>query len=218
MKPILLILICVFNISIESCIYKPSTDISNNTFIDERDGKLYKTVKIGDQIWFAENFAYLPKIDTINISVYEYKGNSIEEAKLTMAYKTYGALYSWSYAKKLAPKGWRLPTDSDWLKLEKEIGLDKETINTIGWRGTNNEVNHLKKDGKSGFNISYGGWKTDYGKFNFQGEHANYWCADSFDDIRAYERLIGIKNNKIGREYGNKGCGFSVRYVKDDTK
>lgn len=27
-------------------------------FVDERDGLVYRTVRIGKQIWFAENFRY----------------------------------------------------------------------------------------------------------------------------------------------------------------
>jgi uncharacterized protein (TIGR02145 family) len=184
-------------------------------FLDTRDNKEYKTVRIGNQVWFAENFSYLPYVDTINLSVYGYKGNSTKKAKTELSYRQYGALYSWETAKKLAPEGWRLPTDSDWQQLEKEIGISKETVNTIGWRGTNNEANQLKVNGQRGFNIMLGGWRTDYGEFKFQEQHANFWCADSYDNERAYERLIGLRNGKIGREFGNKGCGFSVRYVRD---
>lgn len=56
---------------------------------------------------------------------------------------------------------------------------------------------------------------TDYGKFNFINEHANFWCSTEFDQERGYERLVGVNNGKIGRAAGNKGCGFSVRYIKD---
>jgi uncharacterized protein (TIGR02145 family) len=184
-------------------------------FIDKRDNKAYKTVTIGTQVWFAENFAYLPMVDTVNVSVYGYKGSSIKKAKASASYQKYGALYSWEYANKLAPEGWHLPTDADWLQLEKTLGIPQEIVNTIGWRGPNNEANKLKPDGNTGFNIVFGGWRTDYGKFNFQDEHANFWCADFYDKERAFERLIGARNGRVGREYGNKGCGFSVRYVRN---
>lgn len=191
------------------------TQDKRSFFLDTRDNKEYKTVRIGMQIWFAENFAYLPQVDTINVSVYGYKGNSVKKAKTDSSYQKYGALYSWEFANKLAPQGWRLPTDADWQQLEKEIGINKATVNTIGWRGDNKEANHLKPDGKTRFNILFGGWRTDYGEFKFLEQHANFWCADNYDTERAYERLIGVRNGKIGREYGNKGCGFSVRYVRD---
>lgn len=188
---------------------------SEEEFVDKRDNRKYKIIKIGTQIWFAENFAYLPQVDTLNVSVYGYKGNSVNKAKATDSYQKYGALYSWEYAKKLAPEGWHLATDVDWLQLEKSIGIPKASVNTIGWRGVNDEVNYLKVSGNSGFTVLFGGWRTDYGKFNFQQEHANFWCADAYDKDRAFERLIGVNNKRIGREYGNKGCGFSVRYVRN---
>jgi uncharacterized protein (TIGR02145 family) len=188
---------------------------AESVFIDKRDNKEYKTVTIGTQVWLAENFAYLPMVDTVNVSVYGYKGSSINKAKASVSYQKYGALYSWEYANKLAPEGWHLPTDADWLQLEKNLGIPQEIVNTIGWRGPNNEANKLKPDGNTGFLVVFGGWRTDYGKFNFQDEHANFWCADSFDNERAFERLVGVRNGRVGREYGNKGCGFSVRYVRN---
>lgn len=60
-----------------------------------------------------------------------------------------------------------------------------------------------------------GGWMIDYGKLSFIEEHANFWCSTEFDKERGYERLLGVNNGKIGRDKGNKGCGFSVRYIKD---
>lgn len=206
-----------FLLMVISALFYYGQSLSQNAvavFTDARDGKEYKTVRIGHQIWFAENFAYLPVLDSANVSVFNFKGNSIANAKSTNSYQHYGALYSWEAAKKLAPEGWRLPTDADWQQLEKHLGMSIKEANTIGWRGKA-EANTLKLNGESGFNVVFGGWKTDYGEYKFQEQHCNFWCADSFDNNRAFERLIGVKNTKIGREYGNKGCGFSVRYVRD---
>ncbi|MFC2188821.1 FISUMP domain-containing protein [Fulvivirgaceae bacterium LMO-SS25] len=185
------------------------------TYTDPRDGRIYQTVTIGTQVWFAENFAYLPQVDTLSISVYGYKDNSIEEAKKTISYQEFGALYSWEKANELAPEGWRLPTDADWIQLETALGMPRDIAINYGWRENEECLMALKENGRSGFNIKFAGWRTDFGDFRFQNEHANFWVADSFENGRAHERLMGVNNKKIGREYGNKGCGFSVRYVRD---
>lgn len=185
------------------------------TYTDHRDHRSYQTVRIGALIWFAENFAYLPRVGASGVFVYGYNGNSVSQAKRTGSYQKYGALYAWEEAKKLAPKGWRLPTDADWRQLEEQIGIDPQTAETMGWRGTHREADSLKAGGASGFNGLFAGWRTSQGVFNFQGQHANFWVADSYDAARAYERLINYKNGKIGRDVGQKGCAFSVRYVRD---
>lgn len=189
-------------------------------FTDSRDNHVYKTVKIGSQEWMAENFAYLPYIctsDSVNcgIWVYNYNGINTAEAKKTLEYNNFGGLYSWELAIQLAPEGWHLPSDDEWAKLEKQLGIENFDILNKTWRGANNEANRLKKKGDIGLDVIFGGWMTDYGKFNFIGEHANFWCSTEVDNERGCERLIGVNNGKIGRDAGNKGCGFSVRYIKD---
>lgn len=190
-------------------------------FIDTRDNHKYETIKIGDQEWFAENFAHLPFVcpsDSVNcgVWVYNFSGTDISDAKETLEYKKFGGLYSWETAKALAPEGWHLPSDEEWKELERYLGINESDINEKTWRGDKNEANRLKVDGDIGLNVVFGGWMTDFGKFNFNGQHANFWCSTEFDEGRAYERLLGLTNGKVGRDKGNKGCGFSVRYVKDE--
>ena len=196
------------------------SDIEYGEFTDQRDNRTYKTVKVGDQVWLAENFAYVPYVcqpDSFDcgVWVYDYNGNDVSAAKETPEYQKYGALYNWSAARDLAPEGWHLPSDEEWKELEEHIGIDSLDIENKEWRGDNNEANKLKVNGETGLDVLFGGWMTDYGKFNFINEHANFWCSTEFDQERGYERLIGVNNGKIGRAAGNKGCGFSVRYIKD---
>lgn len=195
-------------------------DTNYGEFVDPRDNQMYKTVKIGEQVWFAENFAYMPYVcspDSSNcgIWVYSYYGNNVSEAKETPEYEKYGALYSWSEARDLAPEGWHLPSDEEWKELEKHLGISSYDIENKEWRGENNEADQLKTGGETGLGILFGGWMTDYGEFRFIKEHANFWCSTEFDDNRGFERLVGVNNGKIGRAAGNKGCGFSVRYIKN---
>ncbi|SHF82523.1 major paralogous domain-containing protein/Por secretion system C-terminal sorting domain-containing protein [Mariniphaga anaerophila] len=133
-------------------VFIPSFVISQTTgtFIDNRDSTEYKWVKIGDQIWMAENLAYLPGIGGIPVYinqsfaymktyfVYNYQGTSVEEAKSTDYFTKYGALYDWFAAidgyqasnsdpsgiQGACPDGWHIPSRAEWQKLTDFICND----------------------------------------------------------------------------------------------
>lgn len=92
----------------------------------DREGRNYKTLKLGTQVWMAENLAYLPKVGPSTEYSYSenyyyvcgYPGTSLSEAKATDDYKIYGVLYNWPAANNSCPAGWHLPSDSEWTTLE----------------------------------------------------------------------------------------------------
>jgi len=84
-------------------------------FTDSRDGKKYRTVKIGTQTWMAENLNYAGKKDDIGIC-YGKKPENCEK---------YGALYTSDEAKKVCPSGWHLPSKKEWQTLINFAGGDK---------------------------------------------------------------------------------------------
>lgn len=115
----------------------------NPMFTDPRDNREYKTVKIGNQIWMAENLAYLPSVSPHSEEsytepyyyVYGYEGTSVSEAKATDNYNTYGVLYNWPAAMNgatssntnpsgvqgICPTGWHLPSDAEWTELSNYL-------------------------------------------------------------------------------------------------
>ncbi len=134
-----------------------------NTFIDERDRHKYKYVQIGKQIWMAENLAYMPHVNPVNkqeygIWVYDYDGSDVAEAKTTENYQKYGCLYDWPTAMGLGPEflenswkgdsenhqglcppGWRMPSDKDWIELERFLGMPDSLLYIEGIRAGSGE-------------------------------------------------------------------------------
>lgn len=104
-------------------IREPKDNNSNyGYYTDPRDGYTYKTIKIGNRIWLAENLRYLPRIGK-GYYVYDYLGNDVSEAKETQNYKDYGVLYNMSAAQEACPVGWHIPSDVEWKELDKYLGL-----------------------------------------------------------------------------------------------
>ena len=94
----------------------------NQFFVDSRDGNRYKTVKIGNQIWMAENLRYI-----VNLGHGAYvcgtSSTDIDEVKSTNSYKTNGLLYNFSTAQLACPDGWHIPNDDEWKELEMSLGM-----------------------------------------------------------------------------------------------
>ena len=87
----------------DSIVIDSSNSVTPNDSVlkDTRDGKTYKTIKIGDRIWMAENLRF----STANSKCYKDDPNNCKE---------YGALYMLSEAKNACPTGWHLPTAAEW--------------------------------------------------------------------------------------------------------
>ena len=147
-------------------------------FTDTRDNKTYKTVKIGNQLWFAENLAYLPQVSPASegasdhpyFYVYGYNGTDVAEAKATESYKSRGVLYNWLAAggsmdsknddlpsgiQGPCPAGWHVPSEAEWDILYNYVRerIPKEE-EAIYWDGTpvKNVSGHLRS--KEGWPIA----------------------------------------------------------------
>lgn len=147
------------------CTITVTTAPDPNACIDKA-GKKYKTVQIGDQVWMAENLAYLPVVSKISdrggYYVYDYLGYDIDEAKTTDNYKKHGVLYSYNQAKSSCPKGWHIASDEEWKILEKYIGLTDYEINEA--YGANRGILSGKLKAKQGWTMYNGlNGTDDYG-------------------------------------------------------
>lgn len=192
------------------------TDISDNRFIiidpiersvliDTRDGQEYKTVKIGDQWWMAENFNYNAPTGS---SSYFFDSSYSD---------TYGKLYTWQSAYDNAPTGWHLPTDDEWKELEGYLGILNDKLDQEGWRGE--FTGELLKDGNaSGFDVIWSGYfNASVSKFGHLGYEARFWSVTiASGDMRYWARLFQVNKSGITRNNTHLDFGLSVRYVKNE--
>ena len=108
--------------------YAPGEDAEADStlLVDKRDGQVYRTVKIGEQVWMAENLNYKGDFTSY---CYENDDENCEK---------YGRMYSPDDAKTACPEGWRLPSAQDFVDLEDNTGKDMTALRTTeGWESGN---------------------------------------------------------------------------------
>ena len=200
--------------------------------IKDYDGNEYKTVRIGGQVWMAEN---------LRASHYQ-DGSKIEGSflysKKDKATEKYGRFYTWNAAideRSICPEGWKIPSDQDWQQLEESLGMASEEIKKSGWRGKNHEGLFLKAKqnntllaeykekgvNKFGFTARAAGVRTPLGFAVGRNNYADFWTSTEKSKTKAINRslvwlLANPNKGKIFRSSLNKSWGMSIRCIKVD--
>ncbi len=204
--------------------------LSCGVLTDARDGQNYKTVKIGDKCWMAENLNIGIMIDgqknqTDNDTIEKYCYNNHSENC-----DIYGGLYQWHEIMQyttgeknqgICPEDWYVPSDNDWKKMEIALGMSENDANKENaWRGQN-IGNALKKDGYTGFNVLFAGQRTTSGDWaqieNSEMEFAYFYTStEAENDFLVWRRCFNASQSSIGRfNTSSKNNGFSLRCIKD---
>lgn len=201
-----------------------------SSFTDARDGNVYQTVTIGNQVWMAENLRYLPSVvgpDVNSITVpyyyvYGYYGSNVSAAKATSNYSTYGVLYNWIAAINACPAGWHLPTDAEWTELTTYLGGESVAGGKLKATGFLEAGTGLWYDPNTGatnetdFSALPGGHRS-FISFGFQYENGGgfWWSATENSSDDAMYREMEYIYPRVTRFFFNKAEGYSVRCVKD---
>ena len=130
-------------------------DVVYDSIVDERDGQVYKTVKIGDQVWMAQNLNYADSVNTPSLLgrtwCYEDKPENCEVAgrNYTWAaaidsvklasdadsprYCGYERLCTYTREQGICPSGWHLPDSTEWNTLLATAGEASRLMSKVGW-------------------------------------------------------------------------------------
>jgi len=211
-------------------------EIAYDSMTDSRDGQIYKTVKIGDQIWMAENLNYADSVKTPSLMGKNWcYANKAENCAVT------GRLYTWTAAidsvklatdadnpqdcgsgkectlpdtvQGICPPGWHLPEKKEWDTLLTKVGGEATALKVLksqtGWFRQGNGSDDV------GFSALPAGDRIDNGNFFDIGKLAGFWSASETDYNYAKALNLGYCSNYAALGYYNKSFGFSVRCLKD---
>ena len=187
-------------------------------------GRTYKTVKIGDQVWMAENLDY--KFTGLTVGSWStdpsagyYNNNEgtygIDgRRRCGLLYNWYAVKYLEDHKSELLPSGWHVPTDAEWTALIGAVGDDagtklKAVDNSVdsgtwptGWDGTDDY----------GFGVLPAGTYRE--GFAALGVYGNFWSSSENSSSYAWYYYF-VSRSSVARNSQDKTRGFSIRLVKD---
>lgn len=184
-----------------------TTDNALPVFTDSRDNQEYTYTKIGNQVWMAENLNY----DIPNYADYFKEVDNL-----------HGARYDYETACEICPEGWHLPSDEEWMELERTIGIDEKQLDDFLDRGNNispllMEVGseHWLPNPFGNDTYNFRAIPSDIGTTNaahfWTSSTTIYWSKNAFVGRSIHQHLGGIQRFAVF----DKNNRISVRCIKD---
>ncbi|MFW0716661.1 fibrobacter succinogenes major paralogous domain-containing protein [Pedobacter sp. N23S346] len=199
---------------------------NSDTFTDI-DGNIYHSVQIGKQTWMVENLktTRFRNGDTIAqqdtktgwkaTDLPAYSAYNLENSNI----KDYGLLYNWyciGDKREIAPKGWRIPTETDLNELLQFIGSDTIAATLLKEAGNLHWLpSPTTGTNSTGFSARPGGYRDVNGNFYMRQSNGYYWTTQgSFEmyhwSSRVFQAFANIQRDPVFMKYG-----FSIRCIKD---
>lgn len=209
-------------------------EITYGTMTDCRDNKVYKTVKIGEQVWMAENLNYADSAMTSSLKGKSWcYNNNAENCSVT------GRLYTWAAAidsvtlydrgngvdcgfcktcslpdtvHGICPSGWHLPAISEWNTLFTEVGgqskAGKILRSQTGWFNSGNGLDAF------GFSaLPAGSWWN--GEYEGDGANVAFWSSDDSNFAYANAIVLSYGVDYAGLNNLEKDARLSIRCLQD---
>lgn len=196
----------------------PVTDIEGNT---------YKTIRIGDQVWMAENLKSAAFSDGAVITDISDDSEWSELTEPGLCWynndavtnkDTYGALYNFYsvISGKLCPDGWHVPSRDEWQKLRDVLGdtltgggkLKEE--GTLHWNTPNTGAVN-----STGFTALPAGIRYFEGTFSSLSTFTSFWSSTESESNKGWYFSLFFSDAVAGMNRTSIKDGFSVRCLKD---
>ncbi len=204
--------------------------------IKDVEDNTYKTVKIGEQWWMAENLRTTKYSNGDDIpdgtTVGDYTAETEPKYRFSPeAIDTMGYLYTWYVAtdsKNVCPTGWHIPSDAEFIELEVAIGLSQLQADVSdAWRGQDDSIELKIKSAYMwtqpgtddfGFNAVPVGYWNPVGELRASRGSTEFWSSTAGTEAgTAAGRKIHNDVHGIFRDPADRDAtrGWSVRCLKD---
>jgi uncharacterized protein (TIGR02145 family) len=195
--------------------------------VTDIDGNLYETVRIGNQVWMAENLRTTKLNDGTEIKLI----NKSQEWNIAIdpafcwynndssLFKVpFGALYNGHTAlnENICPSGWHMPDNEEWKELIEFLG-DSEAAGgklkvegSAQWHSPNTGA-----DNSSMFSALPAGMRYFEGTFSSLSYFTAFWSVNEADNASQYFVSLSYLDSKASLSTKSKKQGFSIRCVRD---
>ncbi len=222
---------------VSSCKKEEKVEPLQTGSVTDLDGNTYKTVFLGGKWWMAENLKVSKFNDGTPLNYVPIFQSDTAWSNATNPSFTYlndsifGCLYNQAAIqsiKKLAPSGWHVATDQDWKDLEQFIGMDKQEVEDLAWRGTDEAELLLPAysegwptnavpfgNDKYQMKILPAGCKLFNGISAVNEANTAFFWTSTLNGTKAWYRYFDAKKKSIFRQVAHAQYGMSIRCVKD---
>ncbi|MBO2526120.1 MAG: hypothetical protein CW341_10580, partial [Bacteroidetes bacterium] len=189
------------------------------TAVQDIDGNIYQSVKIGSNCWMTENLRTTHYADGRSITnIYRYQCEGYPNAEANA--NTFGLLYDWYDAldsnitrtraihkQGICPTGWHIPTDDEFYEL---INTDLQTVRSTDYWLYNAGNN------ASGFDMKPAGlYNYNTGRYENLLGNSYLWSATTISTSKARCYAADCNCYLIYELTVDKTSAFSVRCVKN---
>jgi uncharacterized protein (TIGR02145 family) len=210
-------------------VYKSEVSVTDQTqqLVEDIEGNVYKTVKIGNQTWMTKNLKTtryndgtpIPLVTdgaawaALSTPAYCWYNND------SLSYKNiYGALYN-GYAVmtgKLCPTNWHVATDAEWKTLINYLGGEYYAADRLKETGTDYWVSpNAEATNESGYTALPGGLRYWDGVFHDFGFGGYWWTSTEYSETQALFRYMDYEYSNVFGFNNRKNNGFSIRCLRD---
>lgn len=185
--------------------------VKGQDVVKDQDGNVYKTLKVGNQVWMTENLKTthfrngqaIPNVkedkqwDALTSSAYCDAANNPSRAEVQ------GRIYNWyviADEKNVCPSGWHVPSEAEWQVLLKYL------TETPGSKELNANLFKVLQEDFRGYDGGFSG--NGYGG-------GGWWTSTPVTDETAYYHGVNYNTASKNRLEGRKKFGYSIRCIKE---